>query len=322
MRWLKSGEDMKVLLLVQKEQRIILDALYEAIAANCNCDIRWLDSDQQSDLKSYFARQVDSASYDRIVLFLRFKKEIRQVRFLRTIPNLVFLEHDAYQNYMDCKYQGKFTRLYQQLPWVRVLSSGAGVVAKLQKEGTDAVFVPKGYDHTMLYNQGKERDIELGFLGSIESKAYTQRKRFLQAIAEKENLIVKRTESGDSYLQMLNRIKFFIGCDKGMGEYMIKNFEAMACGCVVFAADQGDYENKVLGFIDMENIVLYNSEDEFFDKLTLLRNNPEWAQSIVKQGMKLASTQYTFEKIGEKVVAALKSKLREPVQKKKWLGLF
>ena len=38
---------MKVLLLVQKEQRAILDRLYDGIAANCECDIRWLSSDEQ-----------------------------------------------------------------------------------------------------------------------------------------------------------------------------------------------------------------------------------------------------------------------------------
>jgi hypothetical protein len=33
---------MKVLFLVQKEQRAILDRLYDGVAANCECDLRWL----------------------------------------------------------------------------------------------------------------------------------------------------------------------------------------------------------------------------------------------------------------------------------------
>ncbi len=89
---------MKVLLLVQKEQRAILDRLYEGIAAHCECDVRWLSSDEQRNLRSYFRREVDVGRYDRIVFFLRFKQEVRQVAFIRTIPNLVILEHDAYQN--------------------------------------------------------------------------------------------------------------------------------------------------------------------------------------------------------------------------------
>lgn len=43
---------------------------------------------------------MDVSRYDRILFFLRFKKEMRQVRFIRSVPNLVILEHDAYQNYI------------------------------------------------------------------------------------------------------------------------------------------------------------------------------------------------------------------------------
>ena len=99
---------MKVLFLVQKDQRAILDRLYEGVAAHCECDLRWLSSDEQRNLRRYFRREVDVTQYDRIVFFLRFKQEIRQVGFIRTIPNLVILEHDAYQNYIPCKYTGKY----------------------------------------------------------------------------------------------------------------------------------------------------------------------------------------------------------------------
>ncbi len=50
---------MKVLLLVQKEQRAILDRLYEGIAAYCECEVRWLSSDEQRNLRGYFRREVD-----------------------------------------------------------------------------------------------------------------------------------------------------------------------------------------------------------------------------------------------------------------------
>jgi hypothetical protein len=102
--------------------------------------------------------------YDRIVFFLRFKQEIRQAGFIRSIPNLVILEHDAYQNYIP---------------------------------------------------------------------------------------------GGEEYCATLNRIRFFVSADVGMGEYMIKNFEAMACGCVLLAFDQGAAENQALGFKGMVNVVFY-----------------------------------------------------------------
>lgn len=207
---------MKVLFLVQKEQRAILDRLYDGIAAHCECDTRWLSSEEQADLRGYFRKHVDVSRYDRILFFLRFKKEMRQVRFIRSVPNLVILEHDAYQNYIPCKYTGKFSVHYRRLPWARVISSGHTVSERLRQEGFDAVFVPKGYDQTLLHDLGLARDIELGFVGSTGSVAYSGRKALLDELGGVENLLVTKTKSGEEYLRTLNRIRFFVSADVGM----------------------------------------------------------------------------------------------------------
>jgi glycosyltransferase involved in cell wall biosynthesis len=303
---------MKVLLLVQKEQRAILDRLYEGIAAHCECDLRWLTSDEQRNLRAYFRREVDVSQYDRIVFFLRFKQEIRQVRFIRTLPNLVILEHDAYQNYISCKYTGKFSAHYRKLPWVRILCSGFIVSERLRDEGFDAVFVPKGYDQTLLQDQGRERDIDLAFVGSTNSVAYSGRKALLDELGQVENLVVTRTKSGEEYCDTLNRIRFFVSADVGMGEYMIKNFEAMACGCVLLAYDQGEAENLALGLRDMDNVVFYSDIPQLQEKLAALRADPELAVRIAVKGRALAVSQFSFATIGQRIVKELEPALREP----------
>lgn len=227
---------------------------------------------------------MDVSRYDRILFFLRFKKEMRQVRFIRSVPNLVILEHDAYQNYIPCKYTGKFSAHYRRLPWARVISSGHTVSERLRQEGFDAVFVPKGYDQTLLHDLGLARDIELGFVGSTGSVAYSGRKALLDELGGVENLLVTKTKSGEEYLRTLNRIRFFVSADVGMGEYMIKNFEAMACGCVLLAYDQGERENEALGFRDMENIVLYRSVADIQEKLAILRLDTALAERIARSG--------------------------------------
>lgn len=311
---------MKVLMLVQKEQRVILDAWYEAISESfTDCQIEWLTSEQQRDLKAYF-RQFDLQSYDRIILFLRFKKELKQIRFIRTLPNLVVLEHDAYQNYIPCKYQGQFSRYYRQMPWVRVLSSGYGVVQKLQAEGVDARFVPKGYDQQRLRNEGRERDIELGFLGSTASKMYAQRKEILQALQNEEGMMVTRTQSGDEYREMLNRIRIFVGADTGFGEYMIKNFEAMACGCLLMTWDQGVAENEALGFKDMENVVLYRRLDEARAKLQLLRRDASLVSTIAANGQAFATRQHPWSVLGRRAADEIAAPLRRRTVRR-WFGL-
>ncbi|MET0948096.1 MAG: glycosyltransferase [Pseudomonas sp.] len=303
---------MKVLLLVQKEQRAILDRLYEGIAAHCECDLRWLTSAEQRNLRAYFRREVDVTQYDRIVFFLRFKQEIRQVAFIRTLPNLVILEHDAYQNYISCKYTGKFSAHYRKLPWVRVICSGFIVSERLRAEGFDAVFVPKGYDQSLLQDQGRERDIELAFVGSTNSVAYSGRKALLDELGQVENLVVTRTKSGEEYCETLNRIRFFVSADVGMGEYMIKNFEAMACGCVLLAYDQGEGENRALGLQDMENVVFYSSIAQLQGKLAVLRSDPQLAARIAVNGRNLALSQFSFATIGQRIVKELEPALRTP----------
>ncbi|MFZ0152914.1 glycosyltransferase family protein [Pseudomonas sp.] len=301
---------MKVLFLVQKEQRAILDRLYDGVAAHCECDLRWLNSADQRNLRSYFRREVDVEKYDRIVFFLRFKQEIRQVGFIRTVPNLVILEHDAYQNYIPCKYTGKFSAHYRQLPWARVISSGYMVSERLRQEGFDAEFVPKGYDQQLLTDQGRERDIDLAFVGSTNSVAYSGRKALLDELAQVENLLVTRTKSGEEYCDTLNRIRFFVSADVGMGEYMIKNFEAMACGCVLLAYDQGEAENRALGLQDMHNVVLYDSIAQLQEKLKVLRADPALVERIGSNGRDLAVSQFSFAQVGRSIVEKMQPPLR------------
>src|SRR5690606_23160334 len=237
------------LLLVQQARSVMLDCVDDRIGDNCLCDTRWMRRDEPAKSPRYFSESVNSQQYGRIVFFLRFKQEIRQMGFIRGVPNLVILEHDAYQNYIACKYTGKFSAHYRRLPWVRVISSGYMVSERLRQEGFDTVFVPKGYDQALLRDLGRERDVELAFVGSTKSGAYSERKALLDELAKVEDLVVTRTNSGEDYCNTLNRIRFFVSADVGMGEYMIKNFEAMACGCVLLAWDQGEAENKALGFI-------------------------------------------------------------------------
>jgi glycosyltransferase involved in cell wall biosynthesis len=234
------------------------------------------------------------------------------VGFIASLPNLVILEHDAYQNYISCKYTGKFSRHYRQLPSARVISSGYMVVQRLLAEGVDACFVPKGYDQALLHCSSGARDIELAFVGSTNSVAYSGRKALLDELAQVENLVVTRTKSGADYLATLNRIRFFVSADVGMGEYMIKNFEAMACGCVLLAFDQGAEENAALGFVDMHNIVLYRNVAELQDKLRLLRSDCQLAQTIAEQGRQLAETRYSFAELGRQIVEAMRPPLRAP----------
>ncbi|WP_226504254.1 glycosyltransferase [Pseudomonas sp. MWU16-30317] len=301
---------MRVMLLVMDEQRVLLDRLYDIVRQHCDeCVIQRLSKAQQMNLGAFLA-SVHHQDFDRVVIFSRVKRLARQRRVLQCVPGLVFLEHDAYQNYMpDSKYQHTYSRLYSQLPACRALLSGAVVVQRMQAEGIDAVFVSKGYDEQMLHDLGRERDIPVGFLGSLKSKEYAQRKALLESLASKTGMLVTRTQSGDEYLQTLNRIKVFVSADIGMGEFMIKNFEAMACGCVLLAWSQGE-EDHLLGFEDMHNVVFYRSEAEALEKLALLQSDPLLAERIAANGEAFAREHYSFARVGRDLATAIQAPMR------------
>ncbi|MGN8274235.1 glycosyltransferase [Pseudomonas sp. SMV71] len=301
---------MKVMLLVMDEQRVILDRLYEVARDNCDdCVIYRLSKQQQMNLGPFLA-SVNYQDFDRVVIFSRVKRLVRQLNVLKCIPGLIFLEHDAYQNYMrESKYIGVYSRLYRRLPSSRALVSGAVVARRMQAEGIDAVFVSKGYDEQMLHNTGAVRDIPVGFLGSLKSTEYALRKALLESLARRTGMLVTRTESGREYLETLNRIKIFVSADLGMGEFMIKNFEAMACGCVLLAWSQGE-EDKLLGFEDMENVVFYHDEDEAVQKLELLQREPELAARIASNGQAFAESRYSFARVGRDLAAEIQRQMR------------
>ena len=301
---------MKVMLLVMDERRAKLDRLYETIQQSCDeCVIHRLSKHQQMNLGPFLA-SVDYQNFDRVVIFSRVKRLAKQMAVLKSVKGLVFFEYDAYQNYMaESNYFGVYSKVYSALPACRALVSGAVIARRMRDEGIDTLFVSKGYDEQMLHNLQGPRDIDLGFLGSLKSNEYAHRKAILESLARRLGMLVTRTESGAEYLTMLNRIKIFVSADIGMGEFMIKNFEAMACGCVLLAWSQGE-EDALLGFEDMHNVVFYRSEEEAVEKIEWLKNHPEEAVRIAVNGQEFAQARYSYPRVGRDLADAIQQPMR------------
>lgn len=299
-----------------KSQLALLDSLYDSICHYLgDCELRRLPKIEQKNLKKYF-QDMDIGSYDRIIFFIHYKYQFRQSRFIQTLPNLVLLEHDAIQNYLrSSRNHKKFSRYYKKLPWARVIVSSIYMRDRLIAAGVDACYVSKGYDNHLLHNKHGARDIELGFIGYLNNNVYRLRQEFLQQIERTEGLVIinarKTPLHGESYCETLNRIQIFVSADIGFNEYMIKNFEAMACGCVLLTWNQGEKENAALGFRDMENVVLYQSKEEFQEKLSILRSDPGLRSQIADAGQMWAENHLSWEVAGRKAAELIKKPLRK-----------
>lgn len=297
---------MKILVLVAQQRMPNNDVMYRALQKSVSIELIKLSSAEQKRLKK-FLKYVNLKKYDGIILDLHFKRIVNQARFIRTLPNLTIYEEDACQNYIEnSKWYGKFLPFYKKLGDFRLICSSKQLSNKFKSAGVDAHFLAKAYDQCVLKNLYTERDIDLGFIGRTASTTYSQRSDFLTNLEKDYGLKLMRTTPGAEYLNMLNRIKFFVSADIGLGEYMIKNFEAMACGCLVFAFRQGEGEEEALGLEDMKNIVLYQDVNEFREKFHYMLSNPSQEKRIIKNSLQLVRQKFTYNALAEGLLNILK----------------
>ncbi|MNN16196.1 hypothetical protein D3C81_1293270 [compost metagenome] len=295
---------MKVLALSSAGREPDLSCVYEHLRERVDLDLKILDKEAQRDLCRTLS-DVDLSRYDRILVDLHFKNIHRQTRFLTKLSGLLIYEEDACQNYLDSsRWRGRFSRFYRKLPNARVVVTGASVAERLRGEGFKVHFIPKGYDPRLIFLEGRERDIELGFIGRTASAAYQDRKRLLDRLVAEDSLQLLRTAPGEPYRKMLNRIRYFVSADVSLGEYMAKNFEAMACGCVLLAWRQGS-EEPAIGLEDGVHLLLYSSVDELRAHLARLRDDSHLERTLAEGGRKFAEQQLSHPRLAERLVKVL-----------------
>ena len=312
---------MRVLVLTTTPREPDNHLLWEGLRAFADVDLQHVVKDDQRHL-TWLLKRFDLKTYDRVVLDLLFRHVSRHARALGSVAGLVLYEEDACQEFIpSSRWRGKFSAFYRKLPHARVICTGHHVAERLRAMGVDACFLPKGHDSSKLYDVKKPRDIALGFIGRLASDAYQDRRAFLERAASEQGLQIFRTRPGDEYREALNRISVFLSADVGLGEYMAKNFEAMACGCLLLAYRQGHGEEEALGLIDGKNVVVYSDFFEFVEKLSRLRADPGMLKHIAAAGQTFAQQHFDYARQARDLYEFLLPEPRKPA-KAGWLRSF
>jgi hypothetical protein len=296
---------MRVLCISHYPRTPDIRLMLAALAQHVSLDYVALNSEQCLHLENAL-RLINWKSYELILLDAPFSKIFNQTDFIKTIGNLVIYEQDACQDFIkESKWKNKFLEFYKKTKPQLVINTGFAVAKRFQALGVNTAFISKGFDEEKIFNKNITRDIEFGFIGRIGSKTYTERKRLLKFVEKKINVQVLRSDEGHAYNDLLNRIRIFISADVGLGEYMAKNFEAMAAGCLLVAYEQGHGEEQALGLVDMENVVLYRNKEELLQKLTYLQTNSALVENIRVKGYELAKQQFSFDVKGNELYHVL-----------------
>lgn len=285
---------MRVLVLSTSPRQPDNHLLWEGMCETAEVNIHYFTKQEQKNLGAVLKR-FDFSLYDRVVCDLLFRYLVRHRRVLSRISGLLLYEEDACQEFIEnSKWKGAFSKFYRQLPNARVVLTGFQVCLKFKEMGIDAHFLPKGFDSSKLYDMGIERDIPLGFVGRLDSDAYQQRREFLLRAEKEFGLQILRAEPGDEYRTLLNRIRVFVSADIGLGEYMAKNFEAMACGCVLVAFKQGRGEEKALGFESGQHLLLYEEQAQFDVLIQKLLIDKDFTAALAQAGKSLVVEQFDY----------------------------
>ena len=312
---------MRILVLSSTPREPDNHLLWEGLQQFAEVDLHYIPKDEQRHLKKVLGR-FDLASYDRVVLDLLFRHVSRHASLLSTVAGLVLYEEDACQEFIEnSRWHRRFSAFYRKLPHVRVILTGHHVTEQFKAMGVDACFLPKGYDSSSLYETHQTRDIKLGFIGRLASDAYHERKEFLERAAREFGVQILRTQPGDDYRNALNRIEIFVSADIGLGEYMAKNFEAMACGCVLLAKEQGKGEEGQLCLLSGENLVTYHDYADFRAKLKELIGNQSMCKEISRAGADLAARKFAYGKLSPCLFEYLKNPTMQPRKNTIWRTL-
>ena len=297
----------KYLFLSHDYRGIPIDSAIDVLRETASIDVAVLSRRQARHLRWTLWR-LKAHQYNATLIDLPFKHLHYQGPSLQKLPNPIVYDEDAYQDRIPHrKWFGKFSSFYKQFHRIKVLNTGYQTMGHFRRQGIDSAFAPKGHDERILYPEGLEyRDIEVGFVGRLRSNVYRERAELINAATNRLSCQVMRTHTPDEYRNTLNRIRFFFSADRGLGEYMAKNFEAMSCGCVLVAWRQGEGEEDFLGLVDGQNCVLYSSIDEAEKKIHELKKDHSKFRHIQEQGTKLAKNRFSHTRLGQTLRDTLK----------------
>lgn len=285
---------MRVLIVDRKERASSMHVLYSGILEEFpNGEIIYFDKEQIRNLSSTL-KSIDFFKYDRVLFDIPVRRAAHAIKEIQKIPGLIYLELDACQDVMpESKYYNKFHKFFNKLQGAPVIVTSYHMERYLNSRGVAAKCILKAYDNELLYNMNGARDIELAFIGRVKSDVYRHRRKLLLKMHDELGLKLLRTQGPSEYLDKLNSISIFVSADIGFNEHMIKNFEAMACGCLLLVKRQPTEDDKV-GFIHMVNVVQYNTEQEAINLAGELLKDPGKVMEIARAGQELVESKHKY----------------------------
>jgi hypothetical protein len=148
-------------------------------------------------------------------------------------------------------------------------------------------YFPNAYPSDLIFPiDNINKNIFLGFCGSLLNRA-----DILNKLESKFNLKKDIWKLGNEMVRTINGYK--IHFNKTLSnDINYRIFETMGCNTLSLT---NNTENINTFFSDMENIVIYNNENELFEKIELLSSNNDLINKISNSGYELVKNKHTYD---------------------------
>lgn len=150
-------------------------------------------------------------------------------------------------------------------------------------------WVPLGADPTV--HKPFANEPVLYDVGLIGNDTYPERRKLLERIKTKYNVLTGQADPGEPYARALCSCKIVFNKSMNLDVNM-RVFEALSCGRLLLT-DVIPTQDELL--IEGEHYVGYNSGDELMDKLDYYLSNPAEAEKIAQAGMNFVHTNHTYD---------------------------
>ena len=147
------------------------------------------------------------------------------------------------------------------------------------------VWFPNAFDDELIFKKNVDKKCDVGFCGSLLNRQY-----FIEKLKSYYNFIHDNFIIGDDMVTAINSYK--IHWNRNLSnDINYRNFETIGCGIPLVT--NYNYQYELLGFKHMENVMIYNNENEMFENINLLLSNELLREKISNNGYEL-SKKHTY----------------------------
>ena len=152
----------------------------------------------------------------------------------------------------------------------------------------ESVWLPNAFDDSIIKPLNISKTINLGFCGNYATK---ERKAVLDFLTQSVNLKKDIFVIGQKMVETINSYKIHFNMNIS-NDINYRNFETIGCKTVLCTNKNHQYEK--LGFIDMQNCILYSNLNEAIEKIEFVLKTNNILDEIASKGYQL-SFNHTYE---------------------------